>query len=187
MARSPDDPILVQCRLRGLDGAAISRTATAVAERREVDLGSAGEYARSYDVVHDDAAGAAGDGQAMAGQRASVPPFEGRHFGGNATDCGVPYRRSDCGMDAGIYGALEVVVAIDDPAAKGIKRIGLPDLRSDWGQESGISPGDRAIGGFIPAAVKPGRSAATLGCAADGHDLPEISGIENQLAYGIIR
>ena len=65
---------LVQGRLRGLDGAAIARTATAVAERREVDLGSAGEYARSYDVVHDDAAGAAGYGQGMAGHRAYIPP-----------------------------------------------------------------------------------------------------------------
>jgi len=59
--------LLVQDRLRGLDGAAIARTATSGAERRKVNLGSAGHYARSYDVVHDDAAGAASDRQAMAG------------------------------------------------------------------------------------------------------------------------
>src|SRR6266403_760461 len=71
--------------------------------------------------------------------------------------------------------------------AKGVKRIGLPDLRSDRGQESGVSPGNCAIGGFISAAVKPGRSDATLGRAACGYDLPKIGGIENQLAYGITR
>ncbi len=90
-------------------------------------------------------------------------------------------------MDAGFEGALEVVVAISDPEANGLKRIGLPSCLSDWGQESGVSPGNCPIGGFISAAVNPGGSAATLGCATGGHDLPEIGGIENQLAYDIAR
>jgi hypothetical protein len=68
----------VQGRLGSLDGAAITRTTTSGAERREVNLGSAGEYARFYDVVHDDAAGSAGYGQGMARQRAYVPPTLGR-------------------------------------------------------------------------------------------------------------
>src|SRR6202521_3379679 len=185
MARSRDDPILVKGRLGGLHSAAIARTATAVAERREVDLGSAGEYARSYDVVHDDAAGAAGDGQGVAGQWASVPPLEGRHFGGDTTDCGVPYRRSDSGMDAGFEGALEVVVAIGDPEANGPKRIGLPAHRSVLGHESGIRPGDRAVGGFQATGAHPRRSGATLGDASGGHDLPVAGGIEDQLAHGM--
>ena len=169
----------VQGRLGSLDGAAITRTTTSGAERREVNLGSAGEYAGSYDVVHDDAAGAAGDGQAMAGEMASIPPLETGHFGGKATDCSVPYRRTDCGMDAGLEVALKVVVAVDDPGAYRPKRIGLPALRSDWGKESRVSPGDRAISGFQAAGVNPGRRAATVGCAGASHDLPEIGGIEN--------
>ena len=185
MARSPDDPILVQGRLRGLDGAAIARTATSGAERREVDLGSAGEYAGSYDVVHDDAAGAACDGQGVAGQRASVPPLEARHFGGNATDCSVPYRRSESGSNAGLESALEVVVAIDNPEAYGPKRASLPPLGSELGHESGIRPGDRAVGGFQPAGAHPGRSGATLGDPSDGHDLPVAGGIEDVLTNAV--
>jgi len=109
-----------------LHGAAIACAATSIAERREVNLGSACEYTRSYDVVHDNAAGAAGYGQGVAGERAPVPPLEACHFGGKATDCSVPYRRSYSGVDAGFEGALEVVVAISDAEANGPKRIGLP-------------------------------------------------------------
>src|ERR1700704_1694903 len=124
----------VQPRLRCLNGAAISRTATtAGAKRGEVNLGPAGQYARSHNVVHDDAAGAAGGGQGMADQRASVPPLEAREFRGKSTDSCVPNRREGSGSYAGLQDALHIVIAVDDPGAHRKKRNPRPDRRSDWG------------------------------------------------------